>query len=105
MASRKLTHPKLAPNSILIGALIDICLASPVIPETCSTHKAAHRNHVWVHVVADDTQICVYDATVATAIPVDVFQALVPTGMITGHCSNVLEGGTMRERRFLPNMN
>jgi hypothetical protein len=30
--SRKLTHPKLSPNSIVIGVLIDVHLASPVIP-------------------------------------------------------------------------
>jgi hypothetical protein len=76
LTSRKLTHPKLPPNSILTGALVGVCLASPVIPGTCSTHKVDHRNHAWVHVVADGTQIRVYDATVATAIPVDVLPGL-----------------------------
>jgi hypothetical protein len=70
--SKKLTHPELPPNSILIGALIGIHLASPIVPLTCSTHKAAHGNYVWVHVATDATQIRVYDATVAPAIPVDV---------------------------------
>jgi hypothetical protein len=73
--SRKLTHPELPPNSILTGALIDICLASPVIPGTCITHKAAHRNHAWVHVAIDATQIHVYDAKAAPAIPADVLLA------------------------------
>jgi hypothetical protein len=72
LTSRKLIHPKLPPNSILTGALVGVCLASPVILGTCNTHKFTHRNHAWVHVVADGTQICVYEATVATAIPVDV---------------------------------
>jgi hypothetical protein len=85
--SRKLTHPELPPNSILTGALIGIRLASPIAPGMCSTHKATHENHAWVHVATDATQI------------------LVPTGMITDHCSNVLEGGTMRERQFLQNLN
>jgi hypothetical protein len=35
-------------------------------------HKATHGNHVWVHVAIDATQICVYDAMAALAIPVDV---------------------------------
>jgi hypothetical protein len=69
---RKLTHPKLPPNSIITGALIGVRLASLVLPGTCSMQKATHRNHDWVHVAADGTQICVYDATVATAIPVNV---------------------------------
>jgi hypothetical protein len=43
--SRKLTHPELPPNSILTGALIGVRLASPIIPGTCSMHKAAHGNH------------------------------------------------------------
>jgi hypothetical protein len=43
--SKKITHPELPPNSILTGALIDVHLASPIIIGTCSTHKAAHRNH------------------------------------------------------------
>jgi hypothetical protein len=54
------------------GALIGVCLASPVVPAMRSTHKAAHINHAWLHVAADGTQICVYDAMVAMAIPVDV---------------------------------
>jgi hypothetical protein len=70
--SKKLTHPELPPNSILTGALIGVCLASPIIPGTCNTHKAAHGNHAWVHVATDATQIRVYDATVTPAIPVDV---------------------------------
>jgi hypothetical protein len=73
--TRKLTHPELPPNSILIGALIDVCIASPVIPGTCSTHKAAHGNHAWVHVATDATQIHVYNATVTPAIPADVLLA------------------------------
>jgi hypothetical protein len=73
---RKLTHPKLPPNNILTGALIGVCLVSPVVPGTCSTLKATHRNHAWVHVAADGTQICVYDATVAMTIPVDVLSGL-----------------------------
>jgi hypothetical protein len=72
LTSRKLTHPELPPNSILIGALIDVRLASPVVPGTCSTHKATHENHAWVHVATDATQIRVYDATTAPTIPVDV---------------------------------
>jgi hypothetical protein len=43
--SRKLTHPELPPNSILTGALIGVCLASPIISGMCSTHKVTHRNH------------------------------------------------------------
>jgi hypothetical protein len=70
--SRKLTHPELPPKSTLTGALIGIRLASPIIPRTCSTHKATHGNHAWVHVTTDATQICVYDTTVAPAISVDV---------------------------------
>jgi hypothetical protein len=70
--SRKLTHPELPPNSILTGALIGVHLAFPIVPGTCSTHNATHRNHAWVHVATDATQIHVYDATVAPAIPVDV---------------------------------
>jgi hypothetical protein len=70
--SRKLTHPELPPNSNLTGALIGVRLASPVIPGMCSTHKAAHGNHVWVHVATNATQIHVYDATAAPAIPTDV---------------------------------
>jgi hypothetical protein len=70
--SRKLTHPELPPNSILTGALISVHIASPIIPGTCSTHKATHGNHAWVHVVTDATQIRVYDTTAAPAIPVDV---------------------------------
>jgi hypothetical protein len=70
--SRKLTHPKLSPNSILTGALIGIRLASPIILGTCSTQKAAHKNHAWVYVATDATQIRVYDATAAPAISVDV---------------------------------
>jgi hypothetical protein len=38
----------------------------------CSTDKATHGNHTWVHVATDATQIRVYDATAAPAIPVDV---------------------------------
>jgi hypothetical protein len=34
--SRKLTHLELPPNNIRTGALIDIRLASPVIPGMCS---------------------------------------------------------------------
>jgi hypothetical protein len=74
--SRKLTHPELPLNSILTGALIGIRLASPIVPWTCSTHKAAHGNHAWVHVATDATHIHVYDATVAPAIPVDVLPDL-----------------------------
>jgi hypothetical protein len=74
--SRKITHPELPPNSILTGALIGVRLASPIIPGMCSTHKAAHGNHAWVHVVTDATQIHVYDATVAPTIPVDVLPDL-----------------------------
>jgi hypothetical protein len=70
--SKKITHPELPPNSILTGALIGVRLASPIIPGTYNTHKAAHGNHVWVHVATDATQIYVYDATAAPAIPVDV---------------------------------
>jgi hypothetical protein len=69
---RKLTHPKLPPNSILTGALVGVRLASPIVPGTCSTHKAAHGNHAWVHVATDGTQIRVYDTTVASTIPVNV---------------------------------
>jgi hypothetical protein len=69
---RKLTHPELPPNSILTGALIGVRLASPIIPETCSTHKATHENHDWVHVATDATQIRVYDAMAAKAILVNV---------------------------------
>jgi hypothetical protein len=69
---RKLTHPELPPNSILTGALIGVRLASPIIPETCSTHKATHENHDWVHVATDATQIRVYDAMAAPTIPVHV---------------------------------
>jgi hypothetical protein len=72
ITSRKLTHQELPPNSILIGALIGVHLASPIIPGTCSMHKAAHGNYAWVHVATDATQIHVYDATAAPAIPVDV---------------------------------
>jgi hypothetical protein len=70
--SRKLTHPELPPNSILTGALIGVRLASPIVLGTCSTHKAAHGNHVWVHVATYATQIRVYDTTAAPTIPVDV---------------------------------
>jgi hypothetical protein len=70
--SRKLTHPEHPPNSILTGALIGVRLASPIVPETCSTHKVTHGNHAWIHVATDATQIRVYDTTVAMAIPVDV---------------------------------
>jgi hypothetical protein len=70
--SRKLTHLELPPNSILTVALIGVRLASPIVPGMCSTHKAAHENHAWVHVAIDATQICVFDATTAPAIPVDV---------------------------------
>jgi hypothetical protein len=70
--SRKLTHPEHPPNSILTGVLIGVRLASLIVPGTCSTHKATHKNHAWVHVVTDATQICVYDTTAAPAIPVNV---------------------------------
>jgi hypothetical protein len=70
--SRKLTHPELPPNSILIGALISVRLVSPIVPGTCNMHKATHGNHVWVPIATDATQIRVYDATVTPAIPVDV---------------------------------
>jgi hypothetical protein len=70
--SRKLTHLELPPNSIPTGALIDIRLASPIISGTCSTHKATHGNHAWVHVATDATQIRVYDTTVAPGIPVNI---------------------------------
>jgi hypothetical protein len=73
--SRKLTHPELSPNSILTGALIGIRLASPVVPGMCSMHKAAHKNHAWVHVAIDATQIRVYDTMAALAIPADVLPA------------------------------
>jgi hypothetical protein len=103
--SRKLTHPELPPNSILTGALIGIRLASPIIPGTCSTHKAAHGNHAWVHVVTDATQIRVYDATAAPAIPVDVL--LDPDAH--RHDNRPLlqcpRRGTMKECRFLQNLN
>jgi hypothetical protein len=52
--------------------MIDVCLASPVIPGTCSMHKATHKNHAWVHVATDAIQIRVYDATVAPAITTNV---------------------------------
>jgi hypothetical protein len=55
LTSRKLTHPEHPPNSILTGALISVHLASPVVPRTCSTHKAAHGNHAWVYVAIDAT--------------------------------------------------
>jgi hypothetical protein len=70
--SRRLTHPELPPNSILTGALIGVRLASPVVPGTCSTHKATYGNHAWVHVATDGTQIRVYDTTTAPTIPADV---------------------------------
>jgi hypothetical protein len=70
--SRKLTHPELPPNSILIAALIGVRLTSPIVAGTYSTHKAVNRNHAWVHVATDATHIRVYDATAAPAIPVDV---------------------------------
>jgi hypothetical protein len=70
--SRKLTHLELPPNNILTRALIGARLASPIVSRMCSTHKAAHRNHAWVHVVTDATQIRVYDSTAAPAILVDV---------------------------------
>jgi hypothetical protein len=70
--SKKLTHPELPPNSILTGALIAVRLVSPIIPGMCSMHKATHGNHAWVHVATDATQIRVYYAMVAPAIPVDV---------------------------------
>jgi hypothetical protein len=73
--SRKLTHPEFPPNNIMIGALIGVRLASPVIPGTCSTHKATHGNHAWVHVATDATQIHVYDAMAAPAILADVLPA------------------------------
>jgi hypothetical protein len=72
---RKLTHPELSPNSILIGALIGVRLAFLVIPGTCSMHKATHKSHALVHVVTDATQICVYDTTAAPAIPAGVLPA------------------------------
>jgi hypothetical protein len=69
-------------------------------------HKATHRNHALVDVVADDTQICVYDATVATTIPVDVLPGL---GTYQHDKRLLLQcprrGGTMSERQFLQNMN
>jgi hypothetical protein len=40
--SKKLTHLELPPNRILTGALIGVCLASPIILGTCSTHKDVH---------------------------------------------------------------
>jgi hypothetical protein len=55
LTSRKLIHLELPPNNILTGALIDVCLASPVIPGMCNTHKATHENQAWVHVVTDAT--------------------------------------------------
>jgi hypothetical protein len=101
--SRKLTHPELPPNSILTGALIGVCLASPIVPGTCITHKATHGNHAWVHVVIDATQICVYDATMAPAIPVDVL----PDSGAHRHDNRPLLQcpRTMREHRFLQNLN
>jgi hypothetical protein len=68
LTSRKLTHPELPPNSILTGALIGVCLTSPVIPGTCNTHKGAHGNHAWVHVATYGTQIRVYDATATPTV-------------------------------------
>jgi hypothetical protein len=103
--SRKLTHPELPPNSILIGALIGVCLVSPIVPGMCSTHKAAHGNHAWVHAATDDTQIHVYAATAAPAIPVDVL----PDHGAHWHDNWPLlqcpRRGTMRECRFLQNLN
>jgi hypothetical protein len=106
--SRKLTHLELPPNSILIGALIGVRLASPIVPGTSSTYKAAHENHVWVHVATDATQIRVYDATAAPAIPDNVL----PDPGAHRHdnrpllqCPRRGGGGTMRERRFLQNLN
>jgi hypothetical protein len=49
---------------------------APVDLGMCITHKTAHRNHAWVHVVADGTQIYVNDATVVMTILVDVLPGL-----------------------------
>jgi hypothetical protein len=99
--SKKLTHPELSPNNILTGALIGVCLASSIIPGTCSTHKATHGNHAWVHVATNATQIRVYDTTAAPAIPVGVL----PYPGAHQHDNRPLlqcpRRGTMRERRFL----
>jgi hypothetical protein len=103
--SRKLTHPGLPPNSILTGALIGVCLASPVVSGTCSTHKAAHGNHAWVHVVTDATQIHVHDSTAAPAIPVDVLLAPSAHRHDNQPLLQCPRRGTMRERWFLQNLN
>jgi hypothetical protein len=105
--SRKLTHPKLPPNSILTGALISVRLVSPIIPGTCSMHKVVHGNHAWVHVETYATQIRAYDATAAPAIPIDV---LLDPGAHRHDNRPLLQhprrgGGTMRERRFPQNLN
>jgi hypothetical protein len=72
LTSRNLTHLELPPNNILTGALISVRVASPIVPGMCNTHKAAHGNHAWLHVVTDATQICVYDATEAPVVLADV---------------------------------
>jgi hypothetical protein len=41
LISRNLTYPKLHPNSILTGALIDVCLASLVVPGNQRTAQIA----------------------------------------------------------------
>jgi hypothetical protein len=103
--SRKLTHPELPPNSILTGALIGVCLASPVVPGTCSMHKATHGNHAWVHVATDATHIQVYAATVAPAMPAEVLPAPGAHRHDNWPLLQCPRRGAMRECRFLQNLN
>jgi hypothetical protein len=68
----KYTHPKRPPHSSIKGVLVGVLLVPPIILGTCSSHPAMHRHRVEVHESVDATKLCVEEATVAPAIPVDI---------------------------------
>jgi hypothetical protein len=67
----KVYSPSLPHNS-LKGALVSVLFVPPVIPGSCSSHPTTHKHHAGVHEPVDATKLCVDEATVASAIPVDV---------------------------------
>jgi hypothetical protein len=72
LTCRKYTHLERSPHSTMKGALVDVLLAPTVVPGTCSSHPTTHIHHAGVHGPKDATKLHVDEATVASAIPIDV---------------------------------
>jgi hypothetical protein len=58
-------------HTILTGALVDIRLPCPVVPQACSLSSATHGNHARIQQSAEGPQLRVDEAVVSLTIPVD----------------------------------